>query len=87
MMGILWKTKQSAVLDHRMKQFCSRCTWCNLPCAFSMSRLMGLGRVAGNKVNNKYPGCVLEGPDCGYYKTCEGPDGCLAEFKRLEGLG
>lgn len=48
-----------------------------------MSRLLGLGRVGGKGVNNKYPGCVMEGADCGYYNTCEGPDGCLAEYERL----
>ena len=32
---------------------------------------------------NTYPGCVEVGADCGWFFTCEGPDGCLAEFKRL----
>ncbi|KKM23124.1 hypothetical protein LCGC14_1618350 [marine sediment metagenome] len=71
-------------LDRQMKRFCSKCKWCNLPCGFSMSRMFGLGRVGGKNVNNKYPGCVMEGPDCGYYNTCEGSNSCLSEYKRLK---
>ena len=70
-------------IDRAMRRFCSKCEWCNLPCAFSMSRMFGLGRVFGRRVNNKYPGCVMVGADCGYYHTCEGPDSCLAEYERL----
>lgn len=73
-------------IDKQMERFCSKCEWCNLPCSFSMSRMFGLRRVGGSDVNNRYPGCVIEGSDCGYYKTCEGSDGCLAEYRRLERL-
>ena len=60
-------------LEKAMERFCRHCRWCNLK--------DGIG--SNHDGSLRYPGCIQVGADCGYYRTCEGPDGCLAEFNRL----
>ncbi len=67
----------SPTVEHRMAYFCNECLWCNLPSGIGSNR----------DGSTRYPGCTEVGADCGYYRTCEGPDGCLVEYKRLRELG